>query len=115
MDIIQIAMVALAIGGFLSILVWVLTRSLRVSLRLPVRTLFIALVITPSLACGAGEGGAGCVPLPALAVFYLCASGGYWKYLLLGFAVPVACVWALALVISLIYFRFSKRKHDHDA
>ena len=100
----------LAIAVLLCYFVWRLTGRLPTWLRLLIRTFFLAFVITPSLIGGAGEGGAGIFPVPVLFVVIDSVSGHDWKGLLYFAVIPVACVWLLAFIISLIYDRFFKKK-----
>ena len=96
-------------------LVWRFTGRLQTYPRLLVRTFFVALLVTPSLFGAAGEGGAAVLPLPVVFVFIISIVGHDWAYLLYGGVIPVACGWVVALIISLLYQRFWKRKNSRVA
>jgi hypothetical protein len=101
----EMMVVVLAIGALLCFLVWGLTGKLAVWARVLTRTFFIALVVSPSLLIGAGEGGGGIIPVPALFVFAVSALDRNWKWFFKGFVLPVLGVWCLIYSISMIYVR----------
>ena len=98
------------IATLLYYFVWRLTGRLLAWLRLLIRTFVLAMMITPSLLYAVGEGGAAFFPGPVIFTFILGIQGHNWNYLLFYGVIPVVCGWFLAIIVSIIYYRFFKKK-----
>jgi hypothetical protein len=91
------------VGAALCALVWLSVRLLPARFRLPVRSLLVALVISPSVIVGPHEGQRAI--LPAMFVFVAGIMDRKWDLLLFGFIVPVAFVWAVVYLVSVALIR----------
>ena len=91
------------IGTIICSVVWILTSLLPVCFRLPIRTLLVALVVTPSVIVGPHEGQRAI--LPALFVLVADIMDRSWELLARHFVMPVVIVWIMIHIVTVLFIK----------